>query len=131
MVFLSTSGKMSEWYLKLSPQLLPYTLARPAQLVAHRQQVSHDTVLLPTREKIKLFLSTPKTHIGVEVHLHLFLASALEGGEWSVLHLKLFFPWAKGHPCSSHCIGGWVGSRTCLDILEKTLFSFWKHIPIS
>jgi hypothetical protein len=38
---------------------------------------------------------------------------------------KLFFPWCKGHPCITHCVGGCVGSRTNVDVSEKEKISFW------
>jgi len=43
--------------------------------------------------KVKLFLCTPWKHImGVEVYLHLFLTSALDGGEWSASRAGRFTP---------------------------------------
>jgi len=48
-----------------------------------------------------------KTYRGVEVQLHAFLTSALDGGEWSVSRPGRFTP-RKRAP-GAHWIGGWVG----------------------
>jgi len=48
-----------------------------------------------------------KVYGGVQIQLHSFLTSALGGGEGSGSHPGI---------CG---IGGWVGSRANLDILEK------------
>jgi hypothetical protein len=58
-----------------------------------------------------------KTYWGVEVYLHTFLTSALDGGEWSASHPGRFTPRERA-PCA-HWIGGWVGSRTVLDAVAK------------
>jgi len=63
----------------------------------------------------------PYRHIeGVEVylHTHTFLTSTLDGGEWSTSSPGCFTPRKNS---STHWIGGWVGLRASLDILEK-----WK-----
>jgi hypothetical protein len=44
--------------------------------------------------------------LGMEVQLHAFLTSALNGGEWSTSHPGRFTP---GEIVScNHCTGGWV-----------------------
>jgi hypothetical protein len=57
-----------------------------------------------------------KAYVGVDGLIHIFLTSALAGGEWSA-----------SRPCRStpeeiapgtHWIGGWVGPRADLDDLE-------------
>jgi hypothetical protein len=61
-----------------------------------------------------------KAYGGVDVYIHIFLTSALVGGECSA-----------SRPCrstsrerarSTHCIGGWVGPRAGLDDVEKRKF---------
>jgi hypothetical protein len=49
--------------------------------------------------------------------MHLFLTSALVGGERSVSSSGRFTPW-EGVP-GTHCIGGWVGLGTGLDDVER------------
>jgi hypothetical protein len=61
--------------------------------------------------KVKLFLCLTKYHImktyGVmEVQLHAFLTSALDGGEWSVSRHTRFIP-RKGARCV-YWLGDWV-----------------------
>jgi hypothetical protein len=51
-----------------------------------------------------------KTYGGVDVYIHVFLTSALVGGEWSA-----------SRPGHFNCIGGWVGHRAGLDDMEKIL----------
>jgi hypothetical protein len=46
----------------------------------------------------------------------LFLASALDGGEWSASRPGHFTPWEISS--DTHWIGGWVGPRAALDNLE-------------
>jgi hypothetical protein len=58
-----------------------------------------------------------KAYRGVDVQIHIFLTSALVGGEWSAS--------GTGHFTSgeripyTHWIGDWVGPRTDLDGMEK------------
>jgi hypothetical protein len=51
----------------------------------------------------------------VDVQIHIFLNSALAGGEWSASRLCRFIP-------GTHWIGGWVGPRAGLENLEKRKF---------
>jgi hypothetical protein len=51
----------------------------------------------------------------VDVYIHVFLPSALLGGEWSVARPGRFTP-------GTHWIGGWVGPRTGPDDVEKRKF---------
>jgi hypothetical protein len=44
---------------------------------------------------------------GVEVQLHTFLTSALDGGEWSVSRPGRFIPTERGP--GTHSTGGWGG----------------------
>jgi hypothetical protein len=58
-----------------------------------------------------------KTYEAVEVQLHVFLTSALDGGEWSTSRPGCFT--AGEIDPSSHWIGGWVGPKVGLDRLQK------------
>jgi hypothetical protein len=52
---------------------------------------------------------------GVDVYIHVFLTSALAGGEWPASRPGRFIP-------NIHWIGGWVDPRAGLDDLEKWQF---------
>jgi hypothetical protein len=54
------------------------------------------------------------------IHIHVFLTSALVGGEWLTSRLRLF---AAGERVpGTNCIGGWVDPRPILDDLKKRKF---------
>jgi hypothetical protein len=53
-----------------------------------------------------------KTYRGMDVYIHIFLTSALAGGEWSDSRPCRFTP-------GTHFIGGWVDPRSGLDNMEK------------
>jgi hypothetical protein len=57
-----------------------------------------------------------KAYGGVDVWIHIFMTSALVGGEWSASHPGRFTP-------DKHWIGGWVGPRTGLDDVERRKIS--------
>jgi hypothetical protein len=61
-----------------------------------------------------------KGYGGVDVSIHIFLTSALAGGEWSISRLSLFAPGERAP--STHWIGGWVYPRAGLDGVEKKKF---------
>jgi hypothetical protein len=56
-----------------------------------------------------------KVYGGADVYIHIFLTSALAGGEWSASRLGRFTP-------GTHWIGGWVDPRAGLDDVEKKKF---------
>jgi hypothetical protein len=56
-----------------------------------------------------------KAYGGVDVSIHIFLTSALAGGEWSASRPGRFTP-------GTNWIGGWVDPRAGLDNLEKRKF---------
>jgi hypothetical protein len=56
-----------------------------------------------------------KAYGGVDVKIHIFLTSALAGGEWLASRHGRLTP-------STHWIGGWVDPRAGLDDLEKRKF---------
>jgi hypothetical protein len=53
-------------------------------------------------------------------YVHIFLTSALVGGEWSVSRPVRFTPGERAH--GTPWIGGWVGPRAGLDDVEKRKF---------
>jgi hypothetical protein len=58
-----------------------------------------------------------KAYGGMDVETHVFLTSALVGGEWSASRPGWFTP-EEGAP-GTHWRGGWVGPRAGLDDVEK------------
>jgi hypothetical protein len=62
-----------------------------------------------------------KAYGGVDVYLHIFLTSALAGGEWSASRSIRFTPEERA-PGGTHWIEGWVDSRACLGDVEKRKF---------
>jgi hypothetical protein len=58
-----------------------------------------------------------KAYVGVDVQSHIFLTSALVGGEWSKSRPGRFTPGERAP--RTHWIGGWVDLRAGLDDLEK------------
>jgi hypothetical protein len=58
-----------------------------------------------------------KAYGGVDVQIHIFLTSALVGGEWSTSRPGRFTPGKE--PPVPIVIGGWVDPRAGLDDLEK------------
>jgi hypothetical protein len=58
-----------------------------------------------------------KVYGGVDVQIHIFLTSALAGGDWSASRPGRFTPGEKAH--STHFTGGWVDHRASLDDVEK------------
>jgi hypothetical protein len=60
-----------------------------------------------------------KTYGGVDAQIHIFLASALVGGEWSALRPCRFTPVERAP--GTHWIGSWVDLRIGLDEVEKIL----------
>jgi hypothetical protein len=61
-----------------------------------------------------------KAYGGVPVQIHIFLTSALVGGEWSASRHRHFDP--RERAPGTHWIGGWVGPRASLDDMEKKKF---------
>jgi hypothetical protein len=58
-----------------------------------------------------------KAYGGVDVWIHIFLTSALAGGEWSDSRRSRFIP-GEG-ALGTNWIGGWVDPRASLDDMEK------------
>jgi hypothetical protein len=56
---------------------------------------------------------------GVDVWIHIFLTSALAGGEWSASRPGRFTPGERAP--STHWIGRWVGPRAGLNDVDKIL----------
>jgi hypothetical protein len=61
-----------------------------------------------------------KTYGEVDVQIHIFLISALTGGEWSASCSGRFTPGERAP--GTHWIGGWVVPRASLDDVEKRKF---------
>jgi hypothetical protein len=58
-----------------------------------------------------------KAYGRVDAYIHIFLTSALAGGEWSVSRPDRFTPGERAP--GIHWIGGWVDPRAGLDDVEK------------
>jgi hypothetical protein len=63
----------------------------------------------------------------VEVQLHVFLISALDGGEWSASWPGCFILGVRVP--ATHWIGGWVGPRAGLDAVTKNPCPFRQSNP--
>jgi hypothetical protein len=63
---------------------------------------------------------TMKTYGGVDVYIHVFLTSALVGGEWSASGPDCFTPGERAS--DTHWVRGWVGPNAGLDAVEKRKF---------
>jgi hypothetical protein len=61
-----------------------------------------------------------KAYGGVDVWIHVFLTSALVGGEWSASRPGRFIPGERAP--GTHWIGGWVDLRIGLDDVENRKF---------
>jgi hypothetical protein len=61
-----------------------------------------------------------KAYGGVNVWIHIFLTSALDGGEWSTSRPGRFTH--RERDPGTHWIGGWVNPRAGLDDVEKRKF---------
>jgi hypothetical protein len=61
-----------------------------------------------------------KAYSGMDVWIHIFLTSALVGGEWSTSRSGRFTPGERVP--GTHWRGGWVDLRAGLDNLETRKF---------
>jgi hypothetical protein len=61
-----------------------------------------------------------KAYGEVDVYIHIFLTSALAGGEWSASRPGRFT--SRESAPDTHWIGGWVGPTAGLDDVEKRTF---------
>jgi hypothetical protein len=68
-----------------------------------------------------------KAYMGVDVYIHIFLTSALAGGEWSPSCPGRFTP--RENSPGTHWIGGWVDPRAGLDDGEKILNPTGSRTP--
>jgi hypothetical protein len=59
--------------------------------------------------------------VGVEVYLHVFLTSALDGGKWSYSRLCTLFPRTAS---GTRFTEGWVGFKAGMDVVERTKISY-------
>jgi hypothetical protein len=68
-----------------------------------------------------------KAYGGVDIQIHIFLTSALVGGEWSATRPGCFTPGERA--LGTHCIGDEVRSRVGLDDMEKFFDSPGTRTP--
>jgi hypothetical protein len=61
-----------------------------------------------------------KAYVGMDVYIHIFLTSALAGGELSVSRPSRFTPGERAP--GTHWLGGWMDPRACQGDLEKRKF---------
>jgi hypothetical protein len=61
-----------------------------------------------------------KAYGGMDVYIHIFLTSALVGGEWSASRSRHFTPGERAP--GTYWIGGWVEPRAGLDDVDKRRF---------
>jgi hypothetical protein len=61
-----------------------------------------------------------KAYGGIDVQIHIFLTSALVGGEWSASRPGHFTP--EETAPGTHSIGGWVDPRAGLNNVKKRKF---------
>jgi hypothetical protein len=80
------------------------------------RNVLYTTVKTYTRSS----LYSMKAYGGVDVCIHIFLTSALAGGEWSASRPGRFTPSERAP--NNHWIGSWVDPRVTLDDVEKRKF---------
>jgi hypothetical protein len=69
-----------------------------------------------------------KVYRGVDVQMHIFLTSALAGGEWWASRLARF---TLGESPGTHWIGGWVDPRAGLDYVQKIFDPTGTRTPTS
>jgi hypothetical protein len=69
-----------------------------------------------------------KAYGGVGVQIHIFLTSALAGGEWSASRPCRFTLGERA--TGTHWIGGWVGPQAGLDDVEKRKFLTLKGLEL-
>jgi hypothetical protein len=69
-----------------------------------------------------------KTYGVVDVQIHIFLISALAGGEWSASCPGRFTP-GETAP-GTHWIGGWVDPRAGLNDMEKMKFLTFSKLEL-
>jgi hypothetical protein len=60
-----------------------------------------------------------KAYGGVDVQIHIFMTSALAGGEWSASRPCRFIPSERAP--GTHWVGGCLDPKTSLDDVEKIL----------
>jgi hypothetical protein len=69
-----------------------------------------------------------KTYRGVGTKIHVFMASALVGGEWTASRFCRFTP--REITAGAHCMGGWMGPRPGLDDVKKSKYLTLYRIGI-
>jgi hypothetical protein len=69
-----------------------------------------------------------KAYGGLDVQIHIFLTSAIVGGEWSASSPDRFTPGEKAP--STNRIGDWVGPTAGLDDVEKRKFFILPELEL-
>jgi hypothetical protein len=82
------------------------------------QLLWHKCKAIPVLNEFKYYAM--KAYGEVDVLIHIFLTSALVGGEWSASRLGSCTPGERAP--GIHWIGGWVDPRAGLDDLERRKF---------
>jgi hypothetical protein len=109
-------------YTRVYPKLSG--LSRQRNKGQQQQQTLVEKQLKGLKVKSLCFLTqhhARKAYWGVEVQLHAFFDSALDGGEWSASRPGRYTPRERA-PCTPW-IGGWVGRRAVLDAVMKRKIS--------
>jgi hypothetical protein len=70
-----------------------------------------------------------KTYGGGDVKIHVFLTSALVGGEWLASRLGPFSPMESS--AGTHCLGKWPGPKAGLDDVEKRKILILQGLELS
>jgi hypothetical protein len=86
--------------------------------------------MIRNKGKVPVFLLikhyAKKAYGGVDVYIHLFLTSALAGGEWSASRPGRFIPGERAP--GTHWIGSWEAD--CLDDVEERNFLTLRGLEI-
>jgi hypothetical protein len=69
-----------------------------------------------------------ETYEGVDVYIHVFLTSALDGGKWSASLRSCLIPGERAP--HTHWIGGWVGPRAGQGDVEERKFLTLRELKL-
>jgi len=79
----------------------------------NQNQIHYNEVLMMEMRRVELFLCLTKHHAmktygGVELQIHAFITSALDGGEWSASRPGRFTPGNKARYTLDRWLAGWT-----------------------